>query len=930
MNRARNAQTAARIALGGLAVFTLVAVVGYATFGRNPQWLAQWPDLIGFYGRSFSLFAQGHVWLAAGVLGVVLVPRVGRRFVLPLLVVAGLAFTAEHVGTGTGFPFGGYAYTELLGPRLGGRVPWLIPLSWFLMALPAYAIVVRRMRRPGLLRKLMVASLLLLVWDLALDPAMSWLVAYWTWTEDGWYYGMPMLNLFGWYVTGLALMAALHGLRVDAWVDRVPLREWKLFYGLQLAMPLGMLLAAAAWPALLATAAGLAWVDWLLRRPAPAAGDATVLDTASPSSALDDRVWNEATTQAREALARRLQEARAMGLASHDLDGQLIRPLVALAGARGLGMQPEQLDERFWWAVLATQMAHEASLLHDDILDEAPERRGRATLVARAGVGAALVQGDHLLTSAYRAAALSQSPAFMAAFAEAVERTVAGEIAQARSVGRELDMDRYDEIVRGKSGELFGIALATAALVHEREDARRLRDLGRDLGRGYQMLDDLLDWCPAAETGKPPLQDLRQQKWTWPRRWLPDLAPEAGVGEVRAALLRVGEGPQLWETPLQKLRRAWQAEMDDLRARTHRELAGSPVLLQILAGWDQRALHALTVEQQMADGSNAWLAPLAGQQAPTDWLRVFAGKSRSFRFAARWFPPAVRDQVAGVYAFCRFTDDLVDEAGRADVDELEARLDAWQTMASRAWYGEASGIPLLDRVMREAATHGVPFREIAELIEGMRMDLRPRRYADMADLQRYTHRVASVVGLWLTRLWGVDDPDVLRRAALLGHAMQLTNILRDVGEDLARGRIYLPADRLAAAGLDAGDLHRLAAGDPDAPWPAWRALVESLLAEAERAYADALVAVPALPGWARLPVMVAAFVYRGIHDRIRAHGYDNLRRRAVTGSATKLRLAFAAWRELGRLETAPPRRRPAAVVNLRGRQLGTDGGHVGH
>ncbi|HSJ31812.1 MAG TPA: phytoene/squalene synthase family protein, partial [Longimicrobiales bacterium] len=252
-----------------------------------------------------------------------------------------------------------------------------------------------------------------------------------------------------------------------------------------------------------------------------------------------------------------------------------------------------------------------------------------------------------------------------------------------------------------------------------------------------------------------------------------------------------------------------------------------------------------------------------------------------------------RDSVAGVYAFCRVTDDIADGAeAPADGTTRAGLLDLWRDLAREAHAGGESGLPLLDRVMRDAARAGVPFSYVDDLIEGMRMDLRGQRYATVQELNVYSHRVAGVVGQWLTRLAGVHDPVVLERAADLGHAMQLTNIVRDVGEDLRAGRIYLPADVMRKAGLDAGDLHAFAAGAPVTH--AYRDVLETMMTRADAHYAAALEATPSLPPWFRRAVVVAAHVYRGIHDQVRANGHDNFRRRAHTTVAGKFHLAVRA------------------------------------
>jgi len=208
----------------------------------------------------------------------------------------------------------------------------------------------------------------------------------------------------------------------------------------------------------------------------------------------------------------------------------------------------------------------------------------------------------------------------------------------------------------------------------------------------------------------------------------------------------------------------------------------------------------------------------------------------------------------------------------------------------------------------------VPFRYVEELVAGMRMDLESRRYQSLADLRVYTNRVASVVGLWLTRIWGVHDTRVLARAADLGHAMQLTNIVRDVGEDWRAGRLYLPADLLARYQVDAGTIDSIAAGQPV---PArWRALTEELMAVADVYYERAFAGIPFLPRAVRPAVAAAALVYQGIHHEVRRNGYDNVNRRAKTSLARKLWLLA---RSLGRLtmhqapDAEPPVTAPTAL-----------------
>ena len=281
---------------------------------------------------------------------------------------------------------------------------------------------------------------------------------------------------------------------------------------------------------------------------------------------------------------------------------------------------------------------------------------------------------------------------------------------------------------------------------------------------------------------------------------------------------------------------------------------------------------------------------IAGLSAPQSYM---ARNSRSFHFAAAFMPRAERERIARVYAWCRFVDDLADATG--DPIVAEARLDTWLECSHAAYRGDSSGIPLIDQVMGEMADGGVPFTYAAQLALGVRSDLRFVPHRDLDELLVYAHRVAGVVGQWLSELHDVRDPWMLERAAALGQAMQLTNIVRDVGEDWDHGRLYIPCSLLQRHGLAATDIAALRQGlrpvDDD-----YRNLLEELMSVAMRGYGLAREAIPYLPTGFRRAIAVAAAVYEGIHDEVRRNGYDNLQRRAVTTTARKVvRAAGALW-----------------------------------
>ena len=240
-----------------LAAFTAASVFGFGYYALRPENLPASGLALRFYSVSFNFFAQIHILLAFAILATILVARTGARWIPALAAVYLLSFTSEHVGTGYGIPFGGYEYTGLLGARIGPRVPALIPLSWFLMALPAW-IAARRLFPGQRMAAVVLGALGLVLWDLALDPAMSFLTPYWRWEDAGPYYGMPWLNLVGWFATGLALMGVLAASHDRARFDALPVTWMLAFYGLIVLLPLGMLAAAGEWLGVVVTVAAYA------------------------------------------------------------------------------------------------------------------------------------------------------------------------------------------------------------------------------------------------------------------------------------------------------------------------------------------------------------------------------------------------------------------------------------------------------------------------------------------------------------------------------------------------------------------------------------------------------------------------------------------------------------------------------------------------
>ena len=234
-----------------------------------------------------------------------------------------------------------------------------------------------------------------------------------------------------------------------------------------------------------------------------------------------------------------------------------------------------------------------------------------------------------------------------------------------------------------------------------------------------------------------------------------------------------------------------------------------------------------------------------------------ARNSRSFHFAAAFMRRGERERTARVYAWCRFTDDLADATGNPAV--AEAQLDRWLECSRAAYDGQSSGIPLVDQVMGDMAERGVPFAYPSHLAHGVRSDLRFVTHRDLDELLLYAYRVAGVVGQWLSELHGVRDPWMLERAAALGQAMQLTNIVRDIGEDWDHGRLYIPLELLKRHNLSASDIGAMRRFvrplDDD-----YRNLLEELMSVATHEYVAAREAIPYLPAGFRGAVAVAAAV----------------------------------------------------------------------
>ena len=259
--------------LAYLLALNAVSIFGYGTFGIHPELVARWTWAGPIFNLAYPVFAQLQIVVAWAVFQLVLHRRSGWRWLPAFAATFVLSLASEWAGTTYGIPFGKYEYTALLGPKLLDKVPWLIPVSWFFMGLASYGVVVRLQgtRLRSAIFRIVAGAVLLTSWDLSLDPAMSHLTPFWLWENPGWYYGMPELNLFGWFVTGLVIMAAFELLGGEKLVAGLPRNFALVFYLANLMLPFGMCVVAELWLAALVTlvvSAIFAWIGWSAARPA--------------------------------------------------------------------------------------------------------------------------------------------------------------------------------------------------------------------------------------------------------------------------------------------------------------------------------------------------------------------------------------------------------------------------------------------------------------------------------------------------------------------------------------------------------------------------------------------------------------------------------------------------------------------------------------
>ncbi len=271
--------------------------------------------------------------------------------------------------------------------------------------------------------------------------------------------------------------------------------------------------------------------------------------------------------------------------------------------------------------------------------------------------------------------------------------------------------------------------------------------------------------------------------------------------------------------------------------------------------------------------------------------------ARTFALASAFLPLTKRRGTYALYAFCRLADDAVDRAGPGGRESVRASLASLRSQLDDALNGGFAG-PVMHETAWAIRRFGIPMAPMDELVDGVARDLDPTDYRDWPSLRAYCEGVASSVGELCTHVFGVVGGDANRANAIgfartLGVAMQLTNILRDIGEDASNGRCYLPDDALRGVGLTR---EQVIARDVDVRSAAWRAMMREFVAQARALYREALPGIGMLAPDSRRCAQACAVGYAAILEAIEEAEYDSVSMRAHIGFRRKTKLMLSLYR----------------------------------
>jgi phytoene synthase len=270
---------------------------------------------------------------------------------------------------------------------------------------------------------------------------------------------------------------------------------------------------------------------------------------------------------------------------------------------------------------------------------------------------------------------------------------------------------------------------------------------------------------------------------------------------------------------------------------------------------------------------------------PDEYCQDKAAQSgSSFYYSFLFLPAARRRAITALYAYCREIDDAVDEA--SDPSVAQAKLGWWSSEIERLFARDPQH-PVTRALAPHVDSFGIRREQLLQVLDGMRMDLTQTRYLDFTALARYCHLVAGVVGELSAGIFGATDARTMEYARKLGLALQLINIVRDVGEDARRGRIYIPVDELQRFGVKAADLLNARYADGYLP------LMKFQARRARALHREALAALPAADRSAQRPGLIMAAIYVALLDELERDGFPVLHQRV---SLTPLRKLWIAWR----------------------------------
>lgn len=264
-----------------------------------------------------------------------------------------------------------------------------------------------------------------------------------------------------------------------------------------------------------------------------------------------------------------------------------------------------------------------------------------------------------------------------------------------------------------------------------------------------------------------------------------------------------------------------------------------------------------------------------------------ASSGSSFYYSFLFLPPERRRAITAVYAYCREVDDVVDEV--TDPTVAEAKLNWWRNEVGALFAGEPTHP--VTRALQPflASDFGISRERLEAILDGMQVDLRQNRFLDYAGLRRYAHLVAGVVGEISAATFGYREPQTLKYAAQLGLALQLINVIRDVGDDARRGRVYIPLDELQRFEVTAADL--LAARYVDGFIP----LMQLQAQRARKTYNEALALLPQSDRQAQRPGLMMGAIYVTLLNEIERANFQVLHQRIALTPLRKLWIAWRTW-----------------------------------